>query len=119
MSHNRPCHTSRFGLRHDRSTFDVNASNHSTRAASSAAGSHVAGVKSADPGRKSMPRFDPALARTSSCTSWSGSPRAITGSTSTRTSAGTGNPSRRASSPTTTSATSTLGPCPALRNFTT
>lgn len=66
-----------------------------------------------------MPRLTPADLRSSSWTSWSGSPTASSGATSTVTSAGTGSASRRASSPHTTSAASTFTPCPAARHFTT
>jgi hypothetical protein len=66
-----------------------------------------------------MPRFSPPLARMRSCTSWSGSPAASAGSTSTVTRSGTGSPSPRAIAAQITSATSTFGPCPAPWNFTT
>ena len=66
-----------------------------------------------------MPRLTPAELRSSSWTSWSGSPTASSGATSTVTSAGTGSASRRASSPQTTSAASTFTPWPAARHFTT
>ena len=66
-----------------------------------------------------MPRLRPALAVTSSWTSSSGSRRPISGCTSTRARSGIAMPSARPSSPTTISATSAFGPCPAPVNFTT
>ena len=57
-----------------------------------------------------MPRLSPALARSRSCTSWSGSAFAIRESSPITTSSGTGRPSRRPSSPVITSATSAFVP---------
>ena len=52
------------------------------------------GEYGSEPGRKSTPRFSPALARIRSWISGSGSARASSASTSTSTSSGTGSPSR-------------------------
>ena len=115
-----PCQNSMFGLRQERSTLPTSASNHSTRPGEARvdvergrrrgrarrAGSRRRGCgpgwRAAGPGPLRPARWRPAI-----------------GSTSTVTSAGTGRPSVRASSPTITSATSALRPWPAPWNFTT
>ena len=81
-------------------------------------GSTAAGRTASEPGRKSRPRFRPALAPISSWISGSGSATPAPGrARRTRSRAPAGR--RRASSPTTISATSAFGPCPAPRNLTT
>src|SRR3954464_6864888 len=118
MSHSRPCHHSRFGLRGVRSTFVISASNHTTAAArSGSGGSPAPGTNGSAAGRKSRPTLRPPLAAISSWISGSGSARPRSGSSSIRTISGTARPSARPSSPATSSATSARGPCPAPRNF--
>ena len=75
ISHRLPCQRSMFGLRGVRSTFATSASSHTTSAASSASGGRSGEYGSA-PGRKSTPRFEPALASIRSWISGSGSARA-------------------------------------------
>ena len=79
----------------------------------------AAGLKVSAPGRKSMPRLRPALARTRSWISSSGSASPRAGSTSTATMSGTARPIARPISPASHSATSARGPWPAPRNLTT
>src|SRR4051794_29033406 len=118
MSHSRPCHHSRFGLRGVRSTFVISASNHTTAAARSGfGGSPAPGTNGSAAGRKSRPRLRPPLAAISSWISGSGSARPRSGSSSISTISGTSRPSARPTSPATSSATSARGPCPAPRNF--
>ena len=77
----------------------------------------AAGLNGSADGRKSTPRFRPALATSRSWISGSGSARPSTGSSSTSVNSGTAKPSARASSPATISAISAFRPCPAPRNF--
>src|SRR5829696_6517037 len=73
-------------------------------------GASTSGSKPKDPGRKSSARLRPPLARIRSCISRSGSVRASFGSRFASTISGTLSPRARASSPTTSSATSALRP---------
>src|SRR3954462_7860113 len=118
MSHSRPCHHRRFGLRGVRSTLVMSASNHTTAAASSGAGGSPApATKGSAAGRKSRPTLRPPLAAINSWISGSGSARPRSGSSSISTISGTSRPSARPTSPATSSATSARGPWPAPRNF--
>ncbi len=108
-----------FGLRHERSTLPVQASNHNTAPANDGVTANAHTSRSSAPGRKSTPRFVPGLRRIRSCTSSSGSFAARTGSTSTVTNSGVGNPSAWASLLQMISAMSALRPWPAPVNFTT
>ena len=94
ISHRFPCQRSRFGLRGVRSTFSTSASSHTTAGRQLRRPAARAGEYGSEPGRKSTPRFSPALARIRSWISGSGSARASSGSSSTSTSSGTGSPSR-------------------------
>ena len=95
MSHVRRPQTSRFGLRCVRSTFVTSASNHTTSAAKSGStGGSAGSVNGSEPGRKSIPRFRPGLAASSSWISGSGSAWPSSAGTSTTTSSGTSKPER-------------------------
>src|ERR1700754_402024 len=118
MSHRRPCHHRRFGLRGVRSTFVISASNQTIAAARSASGSGPApGTNGSAAGRKASPTLRPPLAAMSSWISGSGSARPRPASRSMSTISGTARPSARPSSPATSSATSARGPWPATRDF--
>jgi len=94
-----------------RSTLVTNESNQTIPEASAEEGDGPAtGSNVRLPGRKSRPRLSPALPRTSSRISESGSLRPSASSTVTNTISGTGSPAARASSPATSSATSAFTP---------
>src|SRR5258708_7265451 len=119
MSQSRRCQISILALRAVRSTLHTKASTQTMADASSASGTNTRGSKVTEPGRLSKAIFKPALASMRLWISSSGSVRASSAGSSTKTISGTGRPAARPISPASSSAIRALGPCPAPRNLST